>query len=103
MGFNSSLYLNKTIFEQLLGENSFIHTSSKCQEFVHVVQSKFISPKRKSLSGRAGTKCVSIARIARKCWKVVAKESMTTKFIAKLVTEEILDQKDTDMVVALVL
>merc|ERR1712212_54162 len=98
---NTRLFLNQTSFKQLLGESVLLHKASKCQEFVHVVQSKFILPKRKSLSGRVGIKCVSIARTAGKCWKVAAKESMTTKFIAKLVTEEILDQKDTDMVVVL--
>merc|ERR1711962_1596594 len=75
----------------------------KCQEFVHVVQSKFISPKRKSLSVRVGIKCAFLAPNARKCLKLEVKESMTTKFIAKPVMAETLDQKDTDMVVALVL
>ena len=50
-----------------------------------------------------GIKCAFLAPNARKCLKLEAKESMTTKFIAKPVTAETLDQKDTDMVVVLVL
>ena len=50
-----------------------------------------------------GIKCAFLAPNARKCLKLEAKESMTTKFIAKPVMAGTLDQKDTDMVVALVL
>jgi len=92
----------KHIFDNFL-RKSLIFWFPKCQELVHVVQSKFISRKRKSLRGRVGIKCAFLVPIARKCWKLEVNEIMAMKFTAKHATEGILDPKDTDTVVALVL
>ena len=50
-----------------------------------------------------GIKCAFLVPIARKCWKLEVNETMVMKFTAKPVMEGILDPKDTDTVVELVL